>query len=320
MHKPGPPNERPLAAGHMRLVLLGGSSYVGSALRHSPGWQPEWRWTFCSPSQLAGRGGVQLDLLDRHAVSSAAALLRPTHVIDAALPARGDPARAAEAARWRCDAFTRHDPTLRYLLVSSDAVFSGDLARPYHEADLPRPLTSYGAAKLAVERVVRSMVAMHCVVRTCLVYGPEYGIGGLRGRVSAILQGLEADDGGEWYIDQYRTPTFAGDLAERLPSLACSSFVGTVHLAGLERMSRADFVRRIAKAAGADPSRVRVVRMSSGSADAPDTSLDSSLARMRLGWAPRDTAAALSAMSRGPRGAVREAGRVGNARTTPSGQ
>ena len=58
--------------------------------------------------------------------------------------------------------------------MSTDYVFDGRLARPYHEWDRPNPLGVYGASKLAGEREALVLGPAAAVVRTSWVCG-EHG-------------------------------------------------------------------------------------------------------------------------------------------------
>jgi dTDP-4-dehydrorhamnose reductase len=47
------------------------------------------------------------------------------------------------------------------------------LDRPYREDDAPRPISVYGASKLAGEQAVRKSGCRHLIFRTSWVYGPR---------------------------------------------------------------------------------------------------------------------------------------------------
>jgi len=79
------------------------------------------------------------------------------HALNAALPAQL--ARAARA----CDA--------RLIHFSTDYVFDGTLRRPCREDDAARPLSVYGASKLAGEQAIAAADARHWIFRVSWLYG-----------------------------------------------------------------------------------------------------------------------------------------------------
>ena len=62
------------------------------------------------------------------------------------------------------------------------------------------------------------------------------------------------------FEDEFRTPLFLGAAAEALVRLVESEVSGLLHVAGAERVSRYDLIRRIASALGVDPALVRANR------------------------------------------------------------
>lgn len=288
----------------MKLLLLGGSSLVGAAIRRLPEWPADGLWTY--RSGYPGNGGhgpdpsaVRLDLLDPQQVRRVVERVAPTHVIDAALPGRDDPAAAAHAARGLCAELRRSCPDVRYILVSTDAVFSGGAGRPYVEGDPVDPCSPYGEARAEAERIVMGSVESSCVARTCLVYGRDWRLQAAEPdpRISGLLAPLRAGQTVSQYARQYRTPTYLGDLAPALLRLAAAEVTGILHLAGPARWSRADFARQAAAAFGADPRRVTDQPLPERPAFGADTSLDSGRARRALGWSPRDLPDGLSRLT-----------------------
>lgn len=59
----------------------------------------------------------------------------------------------------------------RLIHFSSDFVFDGMLRRPYREADAARPLSVYGATKLAGERAIAEVGCRHWTFRVSWLYG-----------------------------------------------------------------------------------------------------------------------------------------------------
>jgi dTDP-4-dehydrorhamnose reductase len=273
-----------------RVLLLGGSSLLGATLRQSPEWPAGSAWTFRTlPSAPPGPDAVPLDLLDEDATRRTIERIAPTHVIDSALPAREDPAGVRRALRNLCQALRAAGPAVRYLLVSSDAVFSGEADRAYREDDPVSPGSPYGQAKADAEATVLDLLENACVARTCLLYGVDHRQDPPRPgpRVAEILTALQAGRALPFYHQQYRTPTDLDDLAAGLWKLLLSEETGIWHLAGPDRCSRAELGRATAEAFGLDPGLILDQPLPEKPQFGRDTSLDSSRARAALGWSPR---------------------------------
>jgi len=111
------------------------------------------------------------------------------------------------------------------LYVSTDFVFDGEKSAPYIESYPARPLSVYGASKLAGEQAVRDLVARHYIVRTSWLYGPAGP-----NFVEAILRAVEAGKPLRVVSDQIGSPTCTCDLAPALVKLVESGLLGTYHV------------------------------------------------------------------------------------------
>jgi len=60
---------------------------------------------------------------------------------------------------------------LPVLHISTDFVFDGTLKRPYTEADMPNPVSVYGASKWMGEQALMASGSCHCIIRVEWTYG-----------------------------------------------------------------------------------------------------------------------------------------------------
>jgi len=215
--------------------------------------------------EVAAFAHTDLDITDQDAVRRAFTASRPDAVLNLAAytnvdGAEGDrqaafavngaaPGHVARAAQ-ECQAWTIH--------VSSDYVFDGTKRSPYLESDTTRPLSVYGASKLAGEqRVAREAPDSHTVVRSSWLFGlhgPCFPATMLR--LAAERDRLAVVD------DQVGCPTFTAHLAQALLAIATdpelrAELTGVVHLAADGECSWFQFAREILRDTGTavDPAR-----------------------------------------------------------------
>ena len=256
------------------LLITGSAGYLGSELARQA---PDATGTYLSAERP---GAVQLDVRDPAAVARLMGELRPEAVIHTAYREGGDePAREVNVAGARNVAQAVAEVGARLVHVSTDLVFDGALGRPYTENDSPRPLLDYGRQKLAGEQAVREALPSALVVRTSLIYG-----GAEPSRHERLV--LEAADGrasARFFSDELRSPAQVGDLAAALLELASSDAAGILHVAGSDGVSRYEFARLVATAAGRDPDALESGLSADHSHPRPlDCRLDSSRARARV--------------------------------------
>jgi len=91
---------------------------------------------------------------------------------------------------------------------STDYVFDGSGSAPYRETDATRPVSVYGASKLAGEKALTDTGAAHMIFRTSWVYGT-------RGKnfLLTILKLARERETLRVVADQYGAPTWSRDLA-----------------------------------------------------------------------------------------------------------
>ncbi|MBN2328667.1 MAG: SDR family oxidoreductase [Candidatus Omnitrophica bacterium] len=171
------------------------------------------------------------------------------------------------------------NPGALFVYISTDLVFDGEHA-PYREKDDAHPIGVYGLSKLEAERAVRKLWPNHIILRTALLYGPSNPFG--RGSFLQWLDGgLQRSEPLNLFSDEYRTPAYVGDVVRAVQDLIRREIhYRTYHIGGPERISRADFGKRLAKMRGFDDSCIHEVtleEMNLASLRARDASLDSSL-------------------------------------------
>jgi dTDP-4-dehydrorhamnose reductase len=128
---------------------------------------------------------------------------------------------------------------------STDYVFDGEKRTPYQEADAPRPLSHYGASKLAGERAVTASGCRHLVLRTSWVYGPRAA-----NFYQVIRRKAEANEPMRMVDDQTSVPTTSFFLASHTVALLQARAEGLFHLVPSGEATRFEFARAVVKACG----------------------------------------------------------------------
>jgi dTDP-4-dehydrorhamnose reductase len=134
---------------------------------------------------------------------------------------------------------------VRLCHLSTDFVFDGGGDSPVDEWAPTRPLSVYGASKLAGEREVRELCPDHQIVRTAWLFG--------QGGPNFVLTVLRlARERPELRVvaDQHGSPTWTGHLAPALLRLVERGEPGTYHLTGGGSTSRHGLAEAVLAEAG----------------------------------------------------------------------
>jgi dTDP-4-dehydrorhamnose reductase len=210
---------------------------------------------------VVGLDHDRLDVGDREAVRAAIGAETPDAVVHAAAwtavdACEDDLDRAlhinALGARFVVEAARQVGARVCYL--STDYVFDGTKADPYHEWDVPSPRSVYGLSKRGGEL---ELGPDDTTVRTSWVCG-RHGAN----MVGTILR-LAAQPGPLRFVDDQRGhPTFADDLAAMIARLVTEQRQGLFHVTNQGAVSWFEFARSVLAAAGDDPARVQPIATS----------------------------------------------------------
>ncbi|MDE6348614.1 MAG: NAD(P)-dependent oxidoreductase, partial [Bacteroides sp.] len=146
----------------------------------------------------------------------------------------------------------------RFIHLSTDFVFSGDTNRLYTEEDTPAPVNYYGYTKLEGEKRIAAICRDYAIVRVVVVYGAA--LPGQHGNVLQLVANRLRNHEEVFVVsDQWRTPTFVGDIAQGVESLIAHPQSGIYHLCGSECLTIAEMAYRVADILELDRSLIRPV-------------------------------------------------------------
>jgi dTDP-4-dehydrorhamnose reductase len=269
----------------MRLLVTGGAGYLGSEVARAAeerGW--EVLATRLRRDPPAGRP-VRLDIRDENATARVFLKHGPQVVIHTAYRQAEEEVWGAIVKGTHNVALAAHRAGARLVALSTDLVFDGEREGRYCEDDEARPVSLYGDAKLAAERIVRELHPEAVVVRTSLLYGKP-----------GPQEALALRDDVTFYTDEIRTPARVDEVARALLELAETELAGVLHVAGPDAVSRYEFARLLAAAQGRDPQAVRGAPSPAGAGRARNVALDSTRAAALLGTGLRGAREALHSL------------------------
>lgn len=292
---------------YTRVLITGANGLLGQELVALMSRYPEYdvlatardatpRFTGCScgyaPLDITAPGDVKHLFQD----------FAPDVVINCAALTQVDLCETERDACWRVnvdavDSLARHCQTLgaRLIQVSTDFIFDGEDG-PYREDARPNPLSFYGKSKLASENAARGAgLDKWAIGRTVLVYGTGNDLG----RANIVLWVLDRLGKGEAInvvTDQWRSPTYAPDLAAGIEQMARYGKSGVFHLSGREFLSIYEFAQIVAEVFDLDASLIRPTdgtRFQQPAPRPPRTGFIILKAETELGYRPRPLRQAL---------------------------
>lgn len=211
----------------MRILLIGSTGMVGSAIRRQATADHEW---------LCVRR-AELDVADAAALERRLDETRPDLVVNTAAllgvnPCAEHPERAAAVnalGPWRlARACARRGAGL--LHFSTDAVFDGAKGAAYTEDDAPAPVNLYGLTKHLGDLAVRAGCPRHWIVRLPILFGTRENAGAvfvekMLALARAGARELRAAD------DVVSSPSFSDDVAAASLQLVLGGAApGTYHV------------------------------------------------------------------------------------------
>ncbi len=255
-----------MSNGINRLLIVGASGYIGSALCSGLKDQYEIFGTYCNnPIHINRVTTMQLNCLNGGEVIEIMKKIKPECIIFCAgfsdLDLCDQHPQLSEALNFQTASlfFRVTSGATKFIYFSTDQVFSGlnrkQPIQPYAETDQAQPLHQYGKSKVSAENMTISS-QNSCVLRVALPYGEPFGKTTVpRVAWNSILQSkLEKDTSVAATSDQVHSHVYIGDVvrATRLLLTTEKWKQKIYNIAGPEALSRYDFAKLFCKHMGFD--------------------------------------------------------------------
>lgn len=235
----------------MKLLVTGREGQLARSLLERASAYPD--------IDVTALGRPDLDLERPESARRAIRELRPDMVVNAAAYTAVDQAEQEPYRAFRINAHgagevaaAASEVGAAIIHLSTDYVFDGSARVPWQPGDATGPLNIYGASKLAGEEQVSAANPKHLIIRTSWVFSP-FGRNFMR---TMLRLGAEREEV-RVVSDQQGCPTNALDLADAILTVASRWSEGsqagvgaTMHVAGAERCSWAEFAEAVFEASG----------------------------------------------------------------------
>ena len=233
-----------------KLLVTGASGFLGWNICNMA--KREWDiygTVFSHPIEIDGINVAQIDLTDFKEIKEMFKKIRPDAVIHTA--AESEPnycqANKKETHKINVDASINiaglcADYKIPCVFTSTDLVFNG-LNAPYREEDPVGPVNTYGEQKVLAEQGMLKRYPDAAICRMVLMFGLPGPVSEsfIQPMIKAMREGKEV----KLFIDEFRNPVSAETAVQGL-FIALERIKGTVHLGGVERVSRYEFGKLLA--------------------------------------------------------------------------
>ena len=137
----------------------------------------------------------------------------------------------------------------RFIHLSTDFVFDGKIdentGQLYTEEDAPAPVNYYGFTKWKGEEKVAEICSNYAIARVEIVYGKA--LPGQHGNiVQLVMNRLKAGQEIRVVSNQWRTPTYVGDVSSGIQLLIENTANGIFHICGNECLTIAEIAFQVA--------------------------------------------------------------------------
>ncbi|KAA3662360.1 MAG: NAD-dependent epimerase/dehydratase family protein [Chloroflexi bacterium] len=255
-----------------RLLITGGSSYLGQHLVPLALKQFDTTYTYFQNDPLQLSQGVKLDLRDETAVFHLVQQTQPDIILHLAGSNRGSDMENVIRLGTQAIVTAASHQQSRLIHLSTDSIFKGDAA-PYNEDAAPSPVNAYGFAKADAETMAQQY-ANHVIVRTSLIYGLHKMDWGTNWMSQALADGKPVT----LFNNQMRNPVWVDSLCLACLELCSHSFTGIINVAGQQVMTRAQFALKMLDWWQVQPRDTLTIAPSQGNQWPLDCELDLELA------------------------------------------
>lgn len=241
----------------LKVVVIGSNGLLGQTLVNKLHKRAGYKlYTMASGknrnSKVTELSYFEINLADFKTIKLQLNLIEPDFIINALAMTNVD---ACEIEQESCYAINVHfvkelakvgqELGARLIHISTDFIFDGEKGDFYKEIDTPKPVNYYGLSKLKAEQAVQEFASNFTILRTILVYGKVANMK----RSNIVLWVKKSLENGETIRvinDQFRMPTYVGNLANACILTMEKKATGIYHISDKEYLSIYEIAQQIA--------------------------------------------------------------------------
>ena len=288
------------------IMIIGANGFTGRQILNDLSSKAQYKVTGCSlhPDILPKNEGnyhfTTTDIRNEAAVKQLFKEVQPDVVINSSALSVPDYCETHHEEAWLTNvtaveqlAHLCESYKSRFIHLSTDFVFDGKIdeksGQLYTEESLPAPVNYYGFTKWKGEEKVAEICSNYAIARVEIVYGKA--LPGQHGNiVQLVMNRLNAGQEIRVVSDQWRTPTYVGDVSDGVQRLIAHPTNGIFHICGVECMSIAEIAYQVADYMGLDHSLIHPVTTEEMNETTPRprfSGMSIDKARTMLGYKPQ---------------------------------
>ena len=237
-----------------------------------------------------------LDICNKLEINNLVDSFHPTHLIHTAAITDVDKCELNKelsyetnvlATKYLFESCQRH--LANFCFLSTDFVFDGTIGN-YSETDKVNPISYYGKCKVEAENIlINSSYKNWTIARTIIVYGQAKNMS-RSNLVLWVYESLQNNKQINVVTDQFRTPTWAEDLAWACLELSKQNKKGIFHISGNNYVSMFEFANIVARFFNLNNSLIHPITSKSLNQSAkrpPKTGFDITKSKNEIGFTPK---------------------------------
>lgn len=240
----------------MKILIIGANGFTGRQILTDLSASSKYQVYGCSlHNDIAPSSKhhfFKLDILNKEAVNEAFSRVKPDIVINTSALSVPDycenhhqEAMAINSLAVAHIASLANRWNSRLIHLSTDFVFDGKSDRLYTETDKTNPINFYGITKREGEIQVENICNNYAIIRVVVIYGKS--MPGQHGNILQLIANkLGKGETVKVVSDQWRTPTYVGDISKAIEQLMYLKHNEIYHICGSDCLTIAEIAYKVA--------------------------------------------------------------------------